>query len=181
MRALSILALEIYRKLGKQYPNLNEKREATKQYILKEITQWTVKKAEHGDNYYFKPAEFKGAEDSLPFEIRLIYDVETDCYEVKFGNLNGSIDQEKFKWNDKDPYKLQKSLFLHTVFEKEIVPLMKTGQIGGLQFTPYSKDDLGDDRLSYFRNMFDKLGKDNFTWQYDDEYDKYFIITKKKK
>ena len=179
MRALNVLALEIYQKLGKQYPNLTERREVTRQYLLKEVTQWTVKKAEHGDNYYFKPVEFKGDEDSSPFEVRLIYDIDTDCYEVKFGNLNAPTDQEKFKWDDKDTYRLQKSLFLKTVLEKEIIPLLKRGEIEGLQFTPYSKDDLGDDRLSYFRNMFSKLGKDKFSWSYDDEYDKYFIIPKK--
>ena len=179
MKALTILAIPIYQRLGKKYPNLNERAEATRDYLLNEITHWTVKKAEHGDNYYFKPVEFKGTEDSAPFEIRLIYDIDTDCYEVKFGNLNASSDQERFKWDDKDPHRLQKGLFLRTVLEKEIVSLLKSNKIGCVQFTPYDKDGLGDDRLSYFRNMFSKLGKDKFSWSYDDEYDKYFIIPKK--
>jgi len=178
MRALTIIATEIYQKLGKQYPNLSERREVTKQYILNEITRWNIKKAEQGDNYFYKPAEFKGTQDSKPFDVRLIYDVDTDLYELKFGNLNAPVDVERFGWNDKDPYKLQKALFLNDVLNKEILPMMRNKTIGGLQFSPYDKDDLGDDRLSYFRNMFDKLGKDEFEWVYDDEDDKYLILPK---
>ena len=37
MESLTKLAIPIYQKLGKQYPNLSERREATKQYILNEI------------------------------------------------------------------------------------------------------------------------------------------------
>ena len=43
MRALNIIAIEVYQQLEKYYPNLTERREATKQYILNEITQWSIK------------------------------------------------------------------------------------------------------------------------------------------
>ena len=75
MRALTVIAIEIYQKLEKYYPNLNERREATKQYILNEITQWSIKTLKQGDNYFFKPVGLKETEDSSYFDVRLIHDV----------------------------------------------------------------------------------------------------------
>jgi hypothetical protein len=178
MRALTVIAIEIYQKLGKQYPNLTERREATKQYILNEITHWEVKTLEQGNNYFFKPKEFKETEDSSYFEVRLIYDESTGFHELKFGNLNAKDKEKQFKWNDKDLYRLQKALFLTKVLENKILPLLLKNKIQGIQFSPYDKDDLGSDRLSYFRNMFDKLGKDKLTWNYNEEHD-FYHITKK--
>jgi hypothetical protein len=178
MNSLTLLAIEIYQKLGKKYPNLTERREATKQYILNKITHWGVKTLEQGDNYFFKPVGFEGTEDSSYFEIRLIYDESTDFHELKFGNLSVKDEEKQFKWNDKDPYRLQKALFLTKVLENEILPLLINNKIQGIQFSPYDKDDLGSDRLSYFRNMFDKLGKDKLTWNHNKEHDFYYITKK---
>jgi hypothetical protein len=176
MQSLTVLAIPIYQQLGKQYPNLSERREATKQYILNEITRWGIKKTDHINSYFFKPVEFKGTQNSKPFDVRLMYDDNSGLHELKFGNLNASTDDEKFEWDSNDPYKLQKALFLNDVINKEIIPLIKNKTIKGLQFSPYNGDNLADDRLSYFRNMFDKLGKDKFNWIHDGE--KYYIITK---
>lgn len=163
MRALTVIALEIYQKLGKQYPNLTERREATKQYILNEITHWEVKTLEQGDNYFFKPKEFIGDKNSPPFEVRLLKSKAVEGYhELKFGNLNASTDEEKYKWDDKDPYRLQKALFLMKVLESKIKSLFETGKITGIMFQPYSGDGLEDDRYSYFYNMYSKLGKDKY-------------------
>ena len=177
MESLTKLAIPIYQKLGKQYPNLSERREATKQYILNEITRWNIKKTDYINSYFFKPIEFNGTQNSKPFDVRLIYDDNSHFHELKFGNLNASTDEEKFEWDKNDPYKLQKAVFLNDIVNKEILPLIKNKTINGLQFSPYSGDNLEDDRLSYFRNMFDKLGKDKFTWYKEDN--TYYIIDKK--
>ena len=163
MRALNVIVIEIYQKLGKYYLNLTERREATKQYILNEITQWDIKTLKQGDNYFFKPKEFIGDKNSSPFEVRLLKSKAVEGYhELKFGNLNASTDEEKFKWDDKDPYKLQKALFLSKVLELKIKSLFETGEIIGIMFQPYDGDGLADDRYSYFYNMFSKLGKDKY-------------------
>jgi hypothetical protein len=163
MRALNVIVIEIYQKLGKHYSNLTECREATRQYILNEITQWDIKTLEHGDNYFFKPKEFIGDKNSPPFEIRLLKSKTVEGYhELKFGNLNASTDEEKFKWDDKDPYKLQKALFLKKVLESKIKSLFETKKIIGIIFQPYDGDGLADDRYSYFYNMYSKLGKDKY-------------------
>ena len=57
MRALSILAIEIYKKMG-HYLNLTERKEATKQYLLTEITQWGIRKLNQGEVLIFKPKEW---------------------------------------------------------------------------------------------------------------------------
>lgn len=176
MRALSLLATEIYQKLG-QHSNLAEKREATKQYILNEITQWTTKPAHIGDVRVFKPIEFMGSETSTPFQVRLVHTPENGFEELKFGNLNATTDQEKYVWDDKDPNRLLKALFLHNVLEKKVAPLLKSGEIKGVHFTPYDQDELGDERYSYFYNMFTRLNTDK---QYDfKNIDGSYLITKK--
>jgi hypothetical protein len=163
MRALNVIAIEIYQKLGKQYSNLTERREATKQYILNEITQWGVKSIEQGGNYFFKPKEFIGDKNSPPFEVRLLKSKAIEgWHELKFGNLNAPTDEEKFKWNDEDPYRLQKALFLKKVLESQIKALFENKKITGMMFQPYDGDGLADDRYSYFYNMYSKLGKDKY-------------------
>jgi hypothetical protein len=163
MRALNVIALEIYQQLNIKYSNLTERREATKQYILNEITQWEIKTLEQENNYFFKPKEFIGDKNSPPFEVRLLKSKAVEGYhELKFGNLNAETDEEKFKWDDKDPYKLQKALFLRNVLDKKIKSLFETGEIKGIMFQPYNGDGLADDRYSYFYNMYSKLGKDKY-------------------
>lgn len=178
MESLTKLAIPIYQQISKRYNNLLERKKATKQYILNEITRWSIKKTEHINNYFFKPDEFKGTQDSKPFDVRLAYDSAADSYELKFGNLNATSPSKMYQWDDKDPYKLQKALFLADVINKEIVPLMVNGEVTKIQFSPHDEDGLADDRLSYFRNMFDKLGKDKFNWDYNKEEQKYFITKK---
>jgi hypothetical protein len=175
MESLTILAIPIYQKLGKQYPNLTERREATKQYILNEIARWGIKETDHINSYFFKPVEFKGTQNSKPFDVRLMYDDNSGLHELKFGNLNASTDSEKFEWNKNDPYKLQKALFLNDIINKKVIPLLQNDTIKGIQFEPYDGDGLGDDRLSYFSNMYNKLGN-GFTWYKEDN--TYYIKKK---
>ena len=177
MRSLSIIALEIYQKLGKQFPNLTERREATKQYILKEITQWNVKKTTSDNFKAYKPSEFQGTEQSPPFEVRLLRDTEDNTWELKFGNLNAETDKERFKWDDKDSMKLPKALFLYKVLETEVIPFIK--QNNQVKFTPYDEDGLGDERYSYFYNMFTKLNK-NKEYSLTQKEDTYYINNKQK-
>lgn len=165
MRSLTILAIPIYQKISKQYPNLHEKIEATKEYILNEITRWKIKSLKQENNYFFKPANFIGSENSAPIEVRLV-DTETEFgHNLKFGDLNKKNDDDKYKWNDDDPNSLTKALFVMDVLEKEVANLLLLNKINAISFSPYDKDDLGDDRLSYFRNMFDKINKKGeFSW-----------------
>jgi len=179
MRALTVLAIPIYQEVSKGYSSLNERTEATKHHLLNEITHWTTKSLEQQGGYSFKPVEFKGTEDSAPFEIRLIPTNE-DSYELKFGNLNAPTDEERYKWDDNDPFKLQKALFLHEVLELKIVPLLRSGKIAKIIFTPYNGDGLGDDRYSYFYNMYSKLGKEEFNFKKENSKETYSITKKKK-
>jgi hypothetical protein len=165
MKSLSTLTTEVYQNLSKKYSNLIERKEATKQYILTEITHWTIKSLYQGKNYYFKPFEFNGTEYSKPFEVRLVLDQGNGYHELKFGNLNADSPKDQYEWDDKDPYKLQKSLFLIKVLETKVMPMILDGTIKGLEFVPFDQDGLGDDRLSYFYNMFSKLGKDKVEWK----------------
>lgn len=162
MIPLTILAAEIYTEMG-EYLNLSEKREATKQYILNEISQWKISSMEQSGNYFFKPIEFKGNKNSPPFEIRLLRSKALEGYhELKFGNLNATDDETRFKWDNKDPYRLQKALFLKRVLESNIKSLFDKGSITGIMFQPYDGDGLADDRYTYFYNMYTKLGKDKY-------------------
>ncbi len=163
MRSLSILALEIYNKLAEDSINLTQLREETKQYLLNEVIRWDIKHSEQEGSYFFKPKEFIGDKNSPPFEIRLLKSNALEGYhELKFGNLNAETDQEKFKWDHKDPYRLSKALFLRDVLDKKIKSLFETGRIHGIMFEPYEQDGLADDRYSYFYNMYSKLGKDKY-------------------
>jgi hypothetical protein len=180
MRALTMLANEIYQKLGKQHPNLTERKKATKQYILTEITQWGIRKLNQGNTIIFKPKEFKGTNDSSPFEVRLVYDPNDNFWELKFGNLNAPNSEDQFKWDDNDPNRLPKALFLQKVMDSEIIPFLKNTENEGIKFEPYDGDGLEDDRLSYFQNMFRKLNKGEFEFNkgYFEE-DNTWYITKK--
>ena len=179
MRALTILATEIYQKLGK-YSNLTERKEATKQYLLTEISQWGVRKLNQGNIIIFKPKEFKGTNDSSPFEVRLVYDPNDNFWELKFGNLNAPTPEEQFKWDDNDPNRLPKALFLQKVMNSEIVPFLNNTDSEGIKFEPYDGDGLEDDRLSYFQNMFRKLNISKFEFNkgYSED-DSTYYITKK--
>jgi hypothetical protein len=178
MRSLTILAIPIYQKLSEQYPNVAQRTEATREYILKEITQWTIKSLEQDDNYFFKPKKFSGDDKSLPFEVRLIKGGPyPGMYELKFGDLNADNDKDRYYWNDKDPYRLQKALFLRKVLESKIAAMLQSGKINAIVFSPYDEDGLGSDRYSYFYNMYSKLGKDKFDLQLIDA--NTYAITKK--
>lgn len=163
MKTLSILATEIYQDLSKRYPNLSELREATKQHLLNEITQWTIKGFEQNNSYFIKPKEFSGDDKSTPFEVRLIDTNDGNGYhELKFGNLNAEDDEDRYAWDDGDPHRLQKALFIRNVLESVVVKLLDAGKIKGVLFQPYDGDGLGDHRYSYFYNMYSKLKKDGY-------------------
>jgi len=173
MKSLTELAIPIYQSLSEKYPNPTER---TKEYILNEITQWSIKRVSTPEFYAFKPVEFEGNQDSKPFEVRLIRK-DNNFWELKFGNLNAPTVQGMYKWDDDDPYKLQKALFLSSVINKEIVPLLDSGKILGIQFYPYDGDGFGRDRYSYFYNMYTKLGKSKYSL--DRNTDGIYTITKK--
>jgi hypothetical protein len=179
MRALTILATEVYQSLGK-YTNLTEKKEATKQYILTEISQWGVRKLNQGNILIFKPKEFKGTNDSSPFEVRLVYDPNDNFWELKFGNLNATTPEEQFKWDDNDPNRLPKAIFLQKVMNSEIIPFLNNTDSEGIKFEPYDGDGLEDDRLSYFQNMFRKLNKNEYELNqgYFEEDDTWYVTKK---
>jgi hypothetical protein len=180
MRALNVIAIEIYQNLREQYRGPYERMEATRQYILNEITQWDIKTLRQGNNYYFKPDNFKGDNTSPQFEVRLIYNPELQYHELKFGNLNAETDEKKFKWDDKDPYRLQKALFLRSVLHNKVKVLLQNEDIMGIFFIPYDKDNLGSDRLSYFLNMYSNLNKNDFTLEKGEfETEGMYFITKK--
>jgi hypothetical protein len=178
MRPISILAIPIYQKLSEQYSNPTKRIKATKQYILNEVTQWSIKSLDQDGNYFFKPKEFSGDNKSLPFEVRLIKGGPyPGMYELKFGNLNADNDKDRYYWDDKDPYRLQKALFLRNVLELKIASMLQKGKIDAIVFSPYDEDGLGEERYSYFYNMYSKLGKDKFDLQLID--DSTYVITKK--
>ncbi len=178
MRSIPKVVISIYEKISKQHAIVSEKVEATKQYILNEITQWSIKSSNKSDGYLYKPIEFSGDEKSFPFEVRLRKAGPYDgMYELDFGNLNAKTDKKMYSWSDNDPYRLQKALFLKTVLELKIVPLLETEEVKAIIFSPYNGDGLGEDRYSYFYNMYSKLEKNKFDLQLMDE-DTY-IITKK--
>lgn len=161
MRAITVLAMPIYQSLSSnQHLNLTERREATRQYMLNEIVQWKIKTLKQGSNYYFKPVEFVGDQSSAPFEVRLV-STPFGYHDLKFGNINAPTDEERFEWVEKDPYKLPKAMFLIRVLENKVVPLLRDNKIKGVMFSPYNEDGLGDDRYSYFYNMFSKLNNNN--------------------
>jgi hypothetical protein len=177
MRSLTLLATEIYQTLG-NYSNLTERKEATRQYILTEITQWGIKKQKlnQGAVLIFKPKEFKPSENSLPFEVSLEYNGYEDIWELTFGNLEAWTDEEQYKWDDKDPNRLPKALFLQKVLTTEVLPFLRKDTSGGIKFVPYNEDGHGADRLSYFQNMFRKLDSSEFQLNQGD--DAWYIIRK---
>jgi hypothetical protein len=174
MKSLSMLAVPIYQKLAGKYANLAERREATRQYLLKEIIHWGIKELEQNGSYFFKPIEFERTENSKPFQVRLVLE-DNGFHNLKFGDLNALTDNEKFEWDENDPYRLNKALFLYNVINKKIIPLLQNDIIKGIQFEPYDGDGLGDERLSYFSNMYNKLGK-QFSWNKEENI--YYIKKK---
>jgi len=180
MVSLTKLAVPIYQSLSKKYKNLTERKEATKLFILNEITQWTIKESKSSTLVAYKPREFSGTSTSKPFEVRLVLDPDDNYWELKFGNMNAPTTKEQFNWDDKDPFKLQKAVFLHRVLETKVIPFIKDTDSVGIKFIPYNDDSKGEDRLSYFMNMFNRLNKNDFelTRGVYDEDDAYYISPK---
>jgi hypothetical protein len=169
MRSLTFLAIEFYQRVRKDHQLTESDRvKETKRLILNEVTRWKIKSLKQGNNYFFKPLGFVGSENSSPIELRLI-DTETEYgHNLKFGDLNKPSDEDKYKWNDRDPNKMSKALFIMDVLENEVSNLLISKKIRAISFSPFDEDDLGDDRLSYFRNMFDKVNKKGeFSWIQD--------------
>ena len=176
MRAVSVLAIEYYVRVNRKQ-SLKERLEETKQLILKEVTKWEIKALKQGNNYFYKPEGFNGTETSPAFEVRLI-DSETEWgHDLKFGDLNKATDDQRYHWSDNDPKRMQKALFLINVLESQVANLLTAGKIKAVSFSPYTGDDLGSDRLTYFKRMFDKVNKTGeFSWI---EKDGSFLIKKK--
>ena len=173
MRAITVLALEYYKKVNfNKFVSLESRSKETQRLILNEVTRWKIKSTKQGNNYFYKPIDFVDTEKSNPIEVRL-FDTETEYgHELKFGDLNMRHDVDRFKWDDKDPFRMSKALFVMDVLEKHVANLLMTGEIKTISFSPYSGDDLDDDRLSYFKNMFNKINKNaKFSWsKVDDSY-----------
>lgn len=177
MRSITFLTLPIYQKTSKFGKSIQENIQATKNFILTEITQWTVKKLKRNNNYFFTPIEFKPTLESPPFEIRLAYNEELKFHELKFGNLAAVELEDKYRWSDNDPFRLQKGLFLYKVLDI-ISRMLERDKIEGVTFAPWTGDGLGSERMSYFKNMFNKLNVDRFEMKYQKDQN-LFIISKK--
>ena len=162
MEYITTLARPIYQMLFDEYPKMNDRINATKRFILENITQWTIKKRiDDNGNYIFKPKEFEGLEGSDSFEVILLKNGNTKDYQLKFGNFKESDPKKMYAKKDSDSHKLRKALFLINVLQKEVVKLFYDNEIETIYFDPYSEDGLGSDRLAYFKNMFNKLNKDD--------------------
>lgn len=158
-------------------PNIGKRAEIVAKHLLTEVIHWSIgiKKDDAGITYY--PSEFDGDENSSPFVVRLFDWVVDGLWELKFGNMDSNEPGEKFKWNKDDPNRVKKALFLIDVLENEVPKLFEDGTIEKLVFTPYNSDGLGNDRLSYFKNMFNKINKNNeYDWRFDEN---AYIISKK--
>lgn len=169
MRSVTVLAIEFYQRVDRsKFVTESSRTQETKRLILKEVTRWKVKSLKQDNNYFFKPYDFVGTENSSPIEVRLI-DTETeDGHDLKFGDLNKPSNKDKYAWNDKDPNRMSKALFVRDVLENKVAKLLLSGEIKTVSFSPFDEDDLGSDRLSYFRNMFDKINSNReFSWIQD--------------
>lgn len=166
MRSLSHLAVEYYQRVDRKiHLTLESRTAATKKLILKEVTRWDIKTLKQGNNYFFKPSEFSGTKESSPIEVRLIDTGTGWGHDLQFGDMNKPTDKERFKWNDGDPNRMSKALFVRDVLEQEVAKLLLNGDIKTVSFSPYNQDDMAQDRLSYFQNMFQKINKrGKFKW-----------------
>lgn len=177
MRSITFLTLEIYQKANKIGMSVEEKIQATKNIILTEITQWTVKELVRNNDYFFTPVGFKPTLESPPFEVRLAYNEEFDMHELKFGDMSSIEIEDKYRWSDTDPFRLQKALFLYKVLNR-ISKLLEKGDLDGITFAPWSGDGLGSDRMSYFKNMFKKINGGKFEMIYRKDLNLYIIQKK---
>lgn len=177
MRSLTNLALEVYHKIKRQGNTVEENRQIIKEYLLSEIQQWTIKQAKKGNNYFFTPLEFDGTPESPPFEVRLFDSLDLQLHELKFGNLSATDNEERYRWEENDPYRLQKALFLYKVLER-VAGMLERGEIEGIAFGPWTMDGLGSERMSYFKNMFNKIDKGRFKMEYKKALN-VFVITQK--
>lgn len=177
MKSLTLLALEIYDKVNKRYNSTEENSPVTKQHLLNEVTQWTVEEIDIGNgSYEFIPKEFDGEPDSPDFTVKLRYDTDKGYHELKFGNLSALDIKDRYLWIENDPYRLQKSLFLFKALQK-VVKLLESGKVKQVVFSPYFDDGHGNDRMSYFKNMYKKLDTSKFEFKYDKQLNLY-IVTK---
>ena len=157
MVSLSTLIAEIYQTQCTRYSSIDEQVAATKHYMLNEITQWGVQVKPSPGIVAFVPV---GNNLTSQFEVRLLHKANTDMWELKFGNLSATSEEEMYAWESTD--KLQKALFLREVLEKYVVPALEDNTINGIEFRPYAGDGLERERLSYFKNMYNKLAKSKY-------------------
>ena len=158
MVSLSILIAEVYQTQCTRYSSIDEQVAATEHYILNEITKWSIQVKPTPGVVAFVPV---GNNLASRFEVRLLHKANTDMWELKFGNLSATSEEEMYAWESTD--KLQKALFLREVLEKYVVPALEDNTIKGIEFRPYADDGLESDRLSYFKNMYHKLAKSKYT------------------
>lgn len=157
MESLSTLIVKIYQTQCNHYSNIDEQVVATKHHILNEITQWGIQVKPTPGMVTFIP---DGNNLSSRFEVRLLHKSNSDMWELKFGNLSADNEEEMYSWESTD--KLQKALFVREVLEKYIAPALENNTINGIEFRPYDGDGKGNDRLSYFKNMYHKLAKSKY-------------------
>lgn len=151
---LSYILLEMYQQNLSKYGRGKNNEDAIKQ-LINEVTKWNIKSLNLGNTISFKPKENNN------FEVRLILDKENNVWELKFGNLNATTDDERFKWEKNDPYRMQKSIFLNNIFQEEIPKLLDNNTIEKIQFNPYDGDGLGEMRLEMFEDIVNKINKIN--------------------
>ena len=157
MVSLSTLIAEIYQTQCTRYSSIDEQVAATKHYMLNEITQWGVQVKSTSGMVKFIPVE----NDLVPpFEVRLLYKSNQDVWELKFDDVLATSEEET---SPLEPiHKLQRALFIREVLEKYVALAMDNGTFGCIEFNPLKGDGLERERLSYFKNMYNKLAKSKY-------------------
>ena len=157
MESLSTLIARVYQTQCSRYSSIDEQVAATEHYILNEITQWGVQVKSAPGTVTFIPV---GNDLASQFEVRLLYKSNSDMWELKFGNLSANSEEGMYTWESTD--RLQKALFVREVLEQYVVPALENDTLNGIEFRPYAGDGLESDRLSYFKNMYNKLAKSKY-------------------
>jgi hypothetical protein len=169
VRSYALILMEIYStQKGK---NIEDRIQKTKNH-LQEITTWSIKKPFVTSKFtiYSPDIQINNPEERWGVYLEERNDMGDNVWEIKFGYYNKPDPEDKFFWKDNDPERFQKSHFIQNVLKTEISPLLKVNN-SKIIFDPYDGDGRGDDRLSYFTNMFIKtFNPQEYEMRKEDEY-----------
>ena len=155
MITLKELILEVYSKYPASKYSLSERSSLTNSFIINEITRWSVKELPTNKNsYVFYPKEFtKPLPNSPLIQIALTHTIEG--WELKFGDLDNPNDP--YRWDDNDPNRRQKALFIKDVLENQIIPIILDNKISKFFYPIEDSDGKEEKRKSFFNNMLKKI------------------------